>query len=150
MDRNRGKGGKSKSRSKDARWTPCLPPGLFLQLSVLPPSDASPSWKKYPWKDGLLCSIVSNNRHNQQVRQVRYIYSNTNIKRPCGSAEQTRGSGTQREDTILACHQTLFLQKTRHSRADCWNMDIDSFGKAENKNSSHILLPKTLLWCFQS
>lgn len=78
--RNERKRGKSKRRSKDARWTPCLPPGLFLQLSVLLPSDASPSRIKYPWKDGLLCSIVLNNRHNQQVRQVHYIYSNTNIK----------------------------------------------------------------------
>lgn len=71
VDRNKGKGGKSKSRSKDARWTPCLPPGLSLQLSMRLPSDASPSWIKYPWKDGLLCSIVLNSRHGQQIRQAQ-------------------------------------------------------------------------------
>lgn len=98
----------SKSRSKGARWTPCLPPGPFLPLSVLPPSDASPSRIKYPWKDGLLFSIVLNNRHNQQIRQVHHIDSNINIKKLCGSAQQTRWSCTFREAKILAWH-TLFL-----------------------------------------
>lgn len=122
VDRNQRKRGKSKSRSKDARWTPCLPPGPFLQLSVLPPSVASPSWIKYPWKDGLLFSIVSNNRHNQQIRQVHHNDSNTNVQQLCGSAEQTRWSSTYSEAKTLACQTVTSENTTLESIAKLWTL----------------------------
>lgn len=109
VKRHKRKRGKSKSRSKDARWTPCLPPGLFLRLSVLPPSDDSPSWIKYPWKDGLLFSIVLNNRHNQQIRQVHHIDSNPNIQL-CGQrnkADEAAHTGGPKSDTVSPENITL-------------------------------------------
>lgn len=113
VDRNKRKRGESESRSKDARWTPCLPPGPFLQQSMLPPSDASPSWIKYPWKDGLLFSIVLNNRHSQQIRQEHHIDSNTNIKQRAGQrnkpdeADTQGGRNLSTPDTVSSENATL-------------------------------------------
>lgn len=81
----------SKDRSKDARWTPCLPPETALQLSAWPPSGTSPSWIKYPWKDGRLFSIVLNNRHNQQIRHTHYTCSGTDIS-SCGVSGTASGA----------------------------------------------------------
>lgn len=145
VDRNKRKRGKSKSRSKGARWTPCPSPELFLQLSVLSASGTSPSRIKYPWKDGLLFSIVLNNRHNQQIRHIHYTYSNTNIKHwPCVGQWHTPREAAH-NGRWKPWHGIRHLQKTQHSRMDYWNWHfLSSSEKSETKNWSCIQLHKTL------
>lgn len=146
VDRNKRKGGKSKSRSKGARWTPCPSPELFLQLSVLSASGTSPSRIKYPWKDGLLFSIVLNNRHNQQIRHIHYTYSNTNTKHwPSVGQWHTPGEVAHNGRWKPWHSIRPFLQKTQHSGIDCWNWHfLSSSEKSETKNWSCIQLHKTL------